>query len=91
MKQCPFCHTEVPNGASDCTGCGAYEQLNADARSILTKALYGIAFPLLIWQLPSLLSPKSTSAQVVAIVLILVYLWRVYLPWSNQKMWYRKH
>lgn len=100
LKQCPFCHTQVPGGASVCTGCDAFEGSNTEASSAIKKYFYIVGIPMFIYQLLSsissslfiagLIKPSSSAVNVASAVLILGYLWKCYLPWSKKMMWYRE-
>ena len=101
MKQCPFCHTQVPDGASVCTGCGAYEKSNSEVNHNNQNIIYLFGLPLIIYvffnqfllgfMLKGFVTPFSTIPNIISVVLIIAYIFKFYVPWSEKKMWYRKH
>lgn len=42
---CPFCKSEIPNGASVCSGCGAHRERKSDTTRI---KILGFVFPLFV-------------------------------------------
>jgi predicted nucleic acid-binding Zn ribbon protein len=85
---CPHCHTQVPEGASVCTGCGAeiVRGLSRRQRSLVGLAFVAVAILILGIFLrgyeianghPFLRSPKAEDGLLVIAGLILV----VFLPY----------
>lgn len=91
-RKCPFCKTEINEGATVCAGCGAYESTPAREGGAGTKLLLLITVPCGLFVALATAASMGLMGMIISVFFTyMAYKFVSIISGQTKTSWYRKH